>query len=66
LVKFLKAIPTQFLAFLNPTHPVPSLNDRAAVPDSMHSIHHNQTPKFDKNISDVKTEPFKNQWVETK
>jgi len=32
----------------------------------LHSIPHNQSPKFEENISEVKIEPVKNQWVETK
>ena len=47
-----------------PTHPVPSLNDRAAVPDSMHSIPHNQSPEIENNITNENNNSKKNQWVE--
>jgi hypothetical protein len=32
----------------------------------LHSIPHNQPPKFKENISDEKMEVVKNQWVERK
>lgn len=47
-----------------PTHPAPSLNDRAAVPDSIHSIPHNQSVENENNITDENNNSNKNQWVE--
>jgi hypothetical protein len=49
-----------------PTHPVPDLIDRPTVPQDIHSIPHTQPPKFEENIISEKTEPVRNQWVETK
>ena len=49
-----------------PTDRVPDLIDRPTVPQDIHSIPHNQPPKFEENIISEKTEPVRNQWVETK
>ena len=52
--------------FAAPTHPVPSLNDRAAVPQDIHSIPHNQPPEFEENIILENEDNVRNQWVERK
>jgi len=49
-----------------PTHPDQAQIDRPTVPQDMHSIPHNQPPKFEENIISENEKPVRNQWVETK